>query len=196
MFKKLALCAILIFFKPVIYAQGIPTFDAANFAQAINQVLAWQQQYNQMVQQLQQLQQTNITAQNSLQSISGNRGLGLILNSIPQSVIPPDFSQQLNATKNPQDANAMVGQQMKMLLDTTRVRFNQIQQLMMAINTTNDTKAIGELNARIQAEQAMIANESKEFSMLQEQHLQHINKIHNSWRQTSINAISKPIQTK
>ncbi len=52
---------------------GIPVIDAGSIAQQIQQVAAWAQQYLQMTQQLQQLE-AQITA------ITGNRGLGNLLN--------------------------------------------------------------------------------------------------------------------
>ncbi|ANC00451.1 P-type DNA transfer protein VirB5 [Vibrio parahaemolyticus] len=46
-------------------------------------------------------------------------------------------------------------------------RVNQIESLMREINRTNDPKAIAELSARIQAEQAMIQNEQTKLSLYQ-----------------------------
>lgn len=172
-------------------AQGIPTIDVANLAQSINQVLAWKQQYEQMLQQLDQMRQANATALNSYQAISGNRGMGLINNSISQSVIPTGFFQQLSNTSNHQEASTLVNAQLQRINASTGARFEQIQQLMGAINTTNDAKAIGELNARIQAEQAMIQNEAKEASVLQQQYTQQIAVIEQSRMQRSIRADSQ-----
>lgn len=172
-------------------AQGIPTIDVANLAQSINQVLAWKQQYEQMLQQLEQMRQANTTALTAYQSISGNRALGLVNNTIVESVIPSGFLQQLSATTNHQEASTLVNAQLQRINASTGTRFAQIQQLMAAINTTNDAKAIGELNARIQAEQAMIQNEAKEASVLQQQYTQQIATIEQSRLQRSIRADSK-----
>lgn len=46
-------------------------------------------------------------------------------------------------------------------------RTQQIESLMREINRTSDPKAIAELNARIQAEQAMLINEQTKLSMYQ-----------------------------
>jgi hypothetical protein len=62
---------------------------------------------------------------------------------------------------------------------------------MGAINATNDAKAIGELNARIQAEQAMIQNEAKEAAVLQQQYVQQLATIDAFRMQRSIDADSK-----
>lgn len=49
--------------------------------------------------------------------------------------------------------------------DAARARLNQIDQLMARINTTQDPKDIAELQGRIAAEQAMIANEQTKLQM-------------------------------
>ena len=49
--------------------------------------------------------------------------------------------------------------------DAARDRLNQIDQLMDRINTTQDPKDIAELQGRIAAEQAMIANEQTKLQM-------------------------------
>ncbi len=50
---------------------------------------------------------------------------------------------------------------------TSVERVNQIESLMQKINTTNDPKSIAELNARIQAEQAMLQNEQTKIVLYQ-----------------------------
>jgi len=54
-----------IFWSSCAIATGIPVIDAANLAQALVQVQAWQQQYQQMQQQI--------------SSMSGNRNMGGLL---------------------------------------------------------------------------------------------------------------------
>ena len=49
--------------------------------------------------------------------------------------------------------------------DAARDRLNQIDQLMGRITTTQDPKDIAELQGRIAAEQAMIANEQTKLQM-------------------------------
>jgi type IV secretion system protein VirB5 len=49
--------------------------------------------------------------------------------------------------------------------DAARDRLNQIDQLMARINSTQDPKDIAELQGRIAAEQAMIANEQTKLQM-------------------------------
>lgn len=59
---------------------GIPVIDVAALAQAVQQVLAWGQQYEQMVQQIQQMEQQYAQLQTTYNSMTGSRGLGTILN--------------------------------------------------------------------------------------------------------------------
>lgn len=53
-------------------------------------------------------------------------------------------------------------------LDTTSNRFNSLQQLINAIPSATDTKGALDLQARIAAEQAMLANESTKVQVLQQ----------------------------
>ncbi len=177
-----------------VHAQGIPTIDVANLAQSINQVLAWKQQYEQMLQQIEQMRLANSTALNAYNASTGNRGFGLINNSITKSVITPEFYSSLQATKTPQDANALVSAQLEQISASTNTRFTQIQQLMAAINATSDPKAISELNARIQSEQAMIQNEAKEVDVLRQHHARQLAAIQSEWLATSIRANSRAVK--
>jgi type IV secretion system protein VirB5 len=152
-----------------VQAQGIPVIDAANLAQAINQVLAWEQQYNQMLQQIQQLQLQTENAIRNLESITGNRGLGMISNNITGSVVDPNLQAQLSQINTYAGSYEAIKSQLNNLTQASTTRFAQIQSLMLAINSTNDPKAIAELNGRIQAEQAMIANEQKEVALVRQQ---------------------------
>lgn len=53
-------------------------------------------------------------------------------------------------------------------LDTTSARFSSLQQLINAIPTATDTKGALDLQARIAAEQAMLANEATKLEALKE----------------------------
>jgi type IV secretion system protein VirB5 len=152
-----------------VQAQGIPVIDAANLAQAIIQVLAWEAQYNQMLQQIQQLQFQTENSIRNLESITGNRGLGMISNNITASVVDPNLQAQLSQINTYAGSYEAIKSQLNNLTQASTTRFAQIQSLMLAINSTNDPKAIAELNGRIQAEQAMIANEQKEVALVRQQ---------------------------
>lgn len=147
-------------------AQGIPVLDAANLAQAVNQVLAWEQQYKQMLQQIDQLLQQTDLATRNLTSMTGTRSLGEITNAIPTSVLDPNLRNTIASIASHTDLNAYGSGQLASLQQATLTRYSQIQSLMRSINQTNDPKSIAELQGRIQSEQAMIANEQKEAELL------------------------------
>ena len=58
---------------------GVPVIDVANLFQAVQQVAAWLQQYEQMVESIQQLRNQYAQLQTTYNSMTGNRGLGTIL---------------------------------------------------------------------------------------------------------------------
>lgn len=149
-------------------AQGIPVIDAANLVQAVNQVLAWEQQYKQMLAQIEQLTKQTDLANQNLTAITGTRGLGTISNGITQSVLDPNFHTKLSGLTTHSDIDGFGSTQLLSLHQATATRYSQIQALMAAINQTNDPKSIAELTARIQSEQAMIANEQKEAELVRQ----------------------------
>ena len=143
-------------------AQGIPVIDVAAIVQAIEQVRAWEAQYQQMIQSLQQQQQL-------LQSTTGSRLLGQVSNAITSTVLPQDIYKQLASAQSHSDLNNLALQNFGTLNRSMQTRANQIQDLMRQINSTQDAKSIQELSARIQAEQVMATNEAKEADWLRSQ---------------------------
>jgi type IV secretion system protein VirB5 len=59
---------------------GIPVIDAANLANSIQQVIAWGQQYTQMVDSIQQLRNQYTQLQTTYNSLTGDRALSTLLN--------------------------------------------------------------------------------------------------------------------
>lgn len=174
---------------------SIPTIDSANLAQAIQQVVAWQKQYQQMVDQFQQAKQ-------QYNSLTGTRNLGDILNNPAlQGVVPSDIATiysavqqggqggltnaaQLlrNATQvyDCQDRTGLNKATCQALLnnnaqtqayatgavDIVTQRVAQIQSLQSQINATNDPKSIAELQARLIAENAQVSNDANRLAVL------------------------------
>lgn len=92
--KLFATLAVLVslFGSPAAHA-GIPVLDAANLAQAIMEVLAWGEQYGQMVEELAQLEQQYNQMVQQYDSMTGSRGLGDILNNQAlQGVVPANLA--------------------------------------------------------------------------------------------------------
>lgn len=182
-------------------ASGIPVVDVAKIANDTANQAANIAKYIQMIQQYQQqIQQMK----QQYDSLTGSRGLGMIMNSPEMRSYLPDEWQQvysgissggyqglsggaqailegsglLNACQTQSSANrgfcerqlAKAAQDKAYALeafDKASQRWNQIQQLMAQINSTSDPKAIAELQARINAEQAAIQNEQTKLQMFQ-----------------------------
>lgn len=176
-------------------ALAMPVFDAATFAQAVKQVQAWKQQYDQMTVQIKQLQDQHA-------ALTGSRGLGNIINN-PQlrSIVPADAAQTFDALRT-SGAAAMTaeaitvrnasklydcenrtgmdkitckaflnnGAQAQAYQQNAMVRLNQrieqINGLQGQINSTNDPKSIAELSARLLAESTQVTNDANRIVVL------------------------------
>ncbi|ESQ79275.1 P-type DNA transfer protein VirB5 [Asticcacaulis sp. YBE204] len=95
--KAIALTAIALTLSAGTAQALMPVIDTANLAQAVQQVRAWTQQYQQMTQQLSQLQQTYAKTKAQLDALTGARGLGDILNNpLVRQVAPDDVVSAYN----------------------------------------------------------------------------------------------------
>jgi type IV secretion system protein VirB5 len=176
-------------------AQGTPVFDAASFAQAIQQIAAWKQQAEQMSSQLKQLEDQNA-------ALTGSRGLGAILsNPELRATVPADAAQLFQALRTG-GAGSLTAQaasirsasktydcenrsgadrttceaflnnsaQSEAFQQNAMLRLNQrmdqINGLQGRINATNDPKSIAELTARLVAESAQVANDANKILIL------------------------------
>lgn len=179
-------------------ATGIPVFDAAGLAQAITQVQAWSEQYQQMTSQINQAKQ-------QYDSITGIRGFGdAVNNPYLKDIIPSQVSDiygniqqggingMTNAAKDIRNAamiydcssrtgqsyktcqaslnsNAQTQALNKQALDVAQLRTEQIDNLRKQINNTTDAKAIAELQARLQAEGTQVSNDANRIALMQAQ---------------------------
>jgi len=177
-------------------AQGIPVIDIANLIQTIQQVMNDITKIQNQVQQITQLQNqlTSITGVRNLGTILDNPALRDYLPvqtfAVLDAVNTSGYSGLTAAAKSLRDAGmvyncldlagtarttcqATLAQpyQQKALLQNAMTaaagRITQIQALMGQINATADQKAILELQARIGAENAMLAHETTQIQMLQ-----------------------------
>lgn len=177
---------------------GDIVYDPSNFAQAVKQVQAWEQQYAQMKEGLAKAEATFNQVKSGVDAITGVRGFGdLFNNPLLKAVVPADLSKTLadlnvsgklsgnavsirNATKIydcedltgegariacqallSQNAQAQAVQQDTMALLEQRTA--QIDELRAKINTTQDPKAIAELQARIAVEEAQVGNDQNKI---------------------------------
>jgi len=180
-----------------VFASGIPVLDVANLGQAIQQVAAWQQQYNQMQSQIQQVK-------SQIDSMTGDRGMGALLSG-SRTYLPSDWNSAM-ATLNQggsggtygalaaaaqqiknaqtvltQQQTGSLSSQMQQYVEQARnlsasqqamgqtayntaaQRVSTLQTLTNAINGQTDPKAIMDLQARIQSEQAGLANDQAQL---------------------------------
>jgi type IV secretion system protein VirB5 len=174
---------------------SLPVIDIANLTQAISQVNAWKQQYDQMAQQYTQLKQ-------QYAAMTGTRNLGNIANNPAlQAVIPPDvadlyasiqqtgsggmtpLAQAIRGRTKIYDCEGRFGADLvscQALLNNTvqlqalsqnamsvvNQRVAQIQALQNQISATNDAKAIAELQARLQAENTQVSNDANRLMVM------------------------------
>lgn len=170
---------------------GIPVIDAANLAQAIQQVTAWAQQYQQMVDQIQQLQQ-------AYSNLNGVRNMGTLVNDpVSRKYLPDDYqtilsngvgqwqairdaSRKVDMATSNLAASSDVAQAFEQVAKQAAInragaeeafkmasqRFTDIQVLLDRVNDAPDAKDIADLQGRIQAEQVMMQNEANKLQVL------------------------------
>ena len=177
-------------------AQGIPVIDVANLIQTIQQVVNDITKIENQVQQITQLQKqlTSISGTRSLGDVFNNP---LLKNYLPaetytflNAVNTSGYSGLTATAKALRDAGMIYNcmdladaarsncqaslaqpyQQKGLLQDAMKTaagRLTQIQSLMAQINATVDQKGVQEIQARIGAENALLAHEMSQIQMLQ-----------------------------
>jgi type IV secretion system protein VirB5 len=178
------------------HAQGIPVIDVANLVQTVQQVLNGITEINNQVQQITQLQH-HLNSINGVRNLGNVYNNPLLKNYVPAeaytylnavnasgySALSPtarglrDAGMVYNcvdlagdARTSCQAALAQPYQQKGLLQDAMKAaagRLSQIQSLMGQINATTDQKSVQEIQARIGAENALLAHEMSQLQMLQ-----------------------------
>lgn len=158
-------------------------FGKSNIATETTQLASWAAQYAQMIQEYNQLVE-------EYRSLNGIRGMaGLVNNPQLRRYLPDEYRNILSQgygdwqalrsiIDNPLgNANLQKKRRDQLAIDEAMVlegykqasrRFGDIQVLLDKINDTNipDAKDMQDLQARIQAEQVMMQNESSKLAML------------------------------
>lgn len=177
-------------------AGGIPVIDVANLIQTILQVLNDVTEISNQVQQIQQLQ-SQLDSVNGFRNLGNVFNNPSLKNYVPAeaytyvNAINTSGYSGLSATaKALRDAGMVYNcmdltgvartscqstlaqpyQQKGLLQDAMKSaagRLSQIQSLMGQINATTDQKAVQEIQARIGAENALLAHEMSQVQMLQ-----------------------------
>lgn len=178
------------------HAQGIPVIDSANLVQTIQQVINDITEIGNQVQQITQLQ-TQINSINGMRQLGTVHNSATLRNYVPAeayryvNAVGASGYSGLNATaKTLRDAGMVYNcmeltgaariqcqaplaqpyQTKGMLQDAMRSaagRLAQINALMIQIDATADQKAVQEIQARIGAENALLAHEMSQVQMLQ-----------------------------
>lgn len=161
-------------------AGGIPVIDVSNLAQQLLQV-------QHMLSQIQELQAQLETANKTLDSMSGSRGLASVVNTAydvavnvdPDSVLANagiksaadhglsgDVADLYDSSNR--DAALWLGQSQKSL-EQSQERFADLTGLVAKVNASPDQKDILDLQARISAEAVFLQNEQAKLAMLRSQ---------------------------
>lgn len=177
-------------------AQGIPVIDAANLVQTIQQVINDITAIQNQVQQITQLQ-TQLNSINGFRNLGNILNNPLLRNYVPaeaytflNAVNTGGYSGLNGTAKALRDASMVYNcldragaartdcqatlaqpyQQKGLLQDAMKSasgRLTQINSLMDQINATTDQKSVQEIQARIGAENALLAHEVSQVQMLQ-----------------------------
>lgn len=178
------------------HAQGIPVIDVANLIQTVQQVVNDITEISNQVQQITQLQ-NQLNSINGVRNLGNVFNNPTLRNYVPAeaytyvNAVNTSGYSGLNATaKGLRDASMVYNcmdlagdartscqatlaqpyQQKGLLQDAMRSaagRLSQIQSLMGQINATTDQKSVQEIQARIGAENALLAHEMSQVQMLQ-----------------------------
>jgi len=193
---KFVAAAIFVFGANGARAQGIPVIDVANLIQTIQQVLNDVTAINNQAQQITQLQ-SQLNSINGIRNLGNVFNSPLLKNYVPpeaytyiNSISTSGYSGLTATAKVLRDegmvyncmdlsgdartacqaALAQPYQQKGLLQDAMKSaagRLSQIQSLMGQINATADQKSVQEIQARIGAENALLAHETSQVQMLQ-----------------------------
>ncbi|MBN8411443.1 type IV secretion system protein [Halomonas litopenaei] len=161
-------------------AGGIPVIDVSSLTQQILQV-------QHMLTQIEQLKSQLETANKELDSMSGVRGLGNVIDSAYDTAVNVDPNQVLSAAgirsanehglsgdvadlydSGNQSTATWLGQSEKSL-EQAQERFSELTGLVAEVNNSPDQKDILDLQARIGAEEVMLENEMVKLTMLRSQ---------------------------
>ncbi|USZ48834.1 type IV secretion system protein [Halomonas sp. DN3] len=161
-------------------AGGIPVIDVSSLTQQILQV-------QHMLTQIEQLKSQLEMANKELDSMSGVRGLGNVIDSAYDTAVNVDPNQVLSDAgirganehgltgdvadlydSGNQNTATWLGQSQKSL-EQAQERFSELTGLVAEVNNSPDQKDVLDLQARIGAEQVILQNEMAKLSMLRSQ---------------------------
>lgn len=184
-------------------AGGIPVFDGANLAQALQQVIH-------MVEQIEQLKSQLEVAENQLRQMSDVRNMGGIIGSVYDNEMDVDYQEVLDAAdilsanefdlaesagdlfdKQNRAAARWQGRSEKFMNQAVD-RFNELQKLVQKVNAAPEQKDVLDLQARIQSEETLLQNEMLKLQMMQSQAMAEQAMLEQNKVQAHLEMSSKP----
>ena len=193
---KLAAAVLIVTGATGANATGIPVIDVANLVQTIQQVMNDITEINNQVQQISQLQ-AQLNSINGVRNLGNVFNSPMLMNYVParsfqkfNGITASGYSGLTSTAKSLRDSGMVYNcldiqgaariscqatlaqpyQHKGLIQDAMTAaagRLSQIQALMGQINATQDQKAVQEIQARIGAENALLAHEVSQLQMVQ-----------------------------
>ncbi|MGM9484899.1 type IV secretion system protein [Roseateles sp. NT4] len=193
---KLAAAVLIVTSATGVNATGIPVIDVANLIQTIQQVMDDITQINNQVQQISQMQ-AQLNSINGARNLGNVFNSPMLMNYVPaksfqkfNAISASGYAGLTSTAKALRDSGMVYNcldlqgaarincqatlaqpyQHKGLLQDAMSAaagRLSQIQALMSQINATQDQKAVQEIQARIGAENALLAHEMSQLQMVQ-----------------------------
>lgn len=178
MMKKTILATLLTVISSTAFAGGIPVIDTASLSQdAMNFAKQMVEMKNQIENQIKQITELK----NQVAAMTGSRNLANLARETVDQAIPDSWKDiynmknvDINSLKtgkgfdpdaNVNALNSMVSQ-VDTLMQNTLKRQETIKRLMAEVDRTQDIKASADLQNRISAEQASLANNQMQVDQL------------------------------
>lgn len=185
-FKKWSVSLVFVVSSCMTLAQGIPTFDESNLAQALLMVDHMKSQINNQLDQLERLESQE-------RALSGSRGMGDLFNDPAlRNYLPENWKGVYDQVKSGRYGGAEFEQIyseygittdnehaiaiyetdaantaiLRNSYQNTLARLNNIEGLLRNVDTTVDIKAAADLQNRIAVEQAIIQNEQNRLNLM------------------------------
>lgn len=172
--NSVVIMAVMGFQAGTAQAQGIPVIDAAAILKYGEQIIQMKEQIDNQISQITELK-------NQVKALTGGREMGNLLKDTVKDQIPDewsdiykmvniDTSNLTDPKKYDPEANLKMLASIQKMTETafadTKKRQGNIDGLTQALNNTTDIKAAADLQGRIAAEQATIANNQTKLDQM------------------------------
>lgn len=173
-----ALSCLMLATPAISSASGIPVFDGAAAANALQSLIQMKQQIDNQIKQITELK-------SQVKALTGTRNLGNILKTEAYEQLPDEWKPVYNSAStlkngnykdllsaknyNPSADSERLVQQFDLTLKAIKdseVRMDNIKRLMDQVNQTQDMKAAADLQSRIALENAKIQQNQTNLDMM------------------------------